>query len=331
MDFKNNFKQRIFNVNEGNFNEYAMELFNYQAINNDVYGEYIRLLNINPSRVHTVTDVPFLPIGFFKTHKVVTGHQNFNNAFSSSGTTGMERSKHYVSDLEFYDKIAERIFNQFYGRLDEHVFIALLPSYQENKNSSLIYMINGFMKKSRSSQSVFISQNSDQLPELLQSVRKEKKQAVLFAVSYALLDLAERGPIDLSDIILIETGGMKGRREELTRSQLHSILKESFNLKAIHSEYGMTELLSQAYSAQNGLFDSPPWMKVLIREVNDPFSYIKEDLKTGGINIIDLANVDSCGFIETQDLGRKVNHKLFEILGRFDNSELRGCNLMYFG
>jgi phenylacetate-coenzyme A ligase PaaK-like adenylate-forming protein len=330
MDFKKTYKEKIFRVNQGNFNEYALELFNYQAINNEVYRHYIELLRVNPSKVQHVTDIPFLPIGFFKTHTVSTGQQNSDNVFYSSGTTGMSASKHYVSDLGLYEKISEYIFNQFYGPLNEYIFIALLPSYQENKNSSLIFMINSFMRKSGSAHSVFISQNFEQLQMLLKLMRKEKKKIVLFAVTYALLELAENAPMDLSDVIIIETGGMKGRREEMTRFHLHNILKKAFKLQHIHSEYGMTELLSQAYSAQNGIFTSPAWMKILVREVNDPFSYVSEDLKTGGINIIDLANIDSCAFIETQDLGRTIHSKSFEILGRFDNSELRGCNLLYF-
>jgi hypothetical protein len=329
MDFKNNFKKKLFSINQGNFNESALELFNYQAKNNVVYKQYIELLKINPSHIREIKDIPFLPIGFFKTHQVVTGHMNTENVFYSSGTTDLNPSKHYVGDLDFYQSVASHIFEQFYGPLDEHIFIALLPSYLENKNSSLIYMINSFMKKSRSAHSQFISQNFGELYQKLPILRKEKKQIVLFAVTFALLELQETGPLDLSDVKIIETGGMKGKREEITRYELHSRLIKGFNLNQIHSEYGMTELLSQAYSLNDGVFNSPAWMKILIREVNDPFTYINDNFKTGGINIIDLANIDSCAFIETQDVGRKVNEKSFEILGRFDNSDMRGCNLLY--
>jgi hypothetical protein len=329
MDFKNNFRENLFKINPSNFNRHALDLFRYQAIHNEVYRQYIGFRKIDPAGVKEISEIPFLPIGLFKTQPVITGQQQPPHVFHSSATTGMSVSKHYVSDLAFYDKVSEYIFNQFYGPLSDYIFIALLPSYQENKNSSLIHMINSFIKKSGSDYSRFISEDFEELHKFLPVLRNEKKQIMLFAVTFALLDLAEMGPVDLSDLVIVETGGMKGRREEITRSGLHSELKKAFNLKHIHSEYGMAELLSQAYSAHDGTFHSCPWMKILLREINDPFSLIKDDFKSGGINIIDLANIDSCAFIETQDIGRKMDEKSFEILGRFDNSDVRGCNLMY--
>jgi hypothetical protein len=329
MDFKNYFRENLFKINQSNFSRHALELFNYQAIHNEVYRQYIEFLKINPAGVTEINDIPFLPIGFFKTQPVITGKQQPQHVFHSSATTGMSVSKHYVSDLAFYEKVSEHIFNQFYGPLSDYIFIALLPSYQENKNSSLIHMVNSFIKKSGSEYSRFISKDFEELHKLLPVLRNGKKRIILFAVTFALVDLAETGTADLSDVVVVETGGMKGRREEITRSDLHSKLKKAFNLKHIHSEYGMAELLSQAYSAHDGAFHSCPWMKISLREINDPFSIINDDFKTGGINIIDLANVDSCAFIETQDVGRKTGEKSFEILGRFDNSDVRGCNLMY--
>jgi phenylacetate-coenzyme A ligase PaaK-like adenylate-forming protein len=328
MDFVNSFKEGLFNISDRNFNEKAMELFNFQAENNPFYKTYLELLKVNPSSITDITQIPFMPIDFFKTHIVITGGPSYDTIFLSSGTTGQERSKHYVTDLPFYELVTVKIFNFFYGELKDHIILALVPSYLENKNSSLIYMINGFIKKSGSELSGFVLGEMNSLKIRLDECRKRSKKIILFGVSYALLDLAEQFPIDLSDVIVIETGGMKGRRKEILKNELHRILTDKLSLTKVHSEYGMTELLSQAYSAGKGRFKCPPWMKILIREVNDPF-LISNEINHGGINIIDLANVNSCAFIETQDLGSASKDGSFEVRGRLDNSDLRGCNLMY--
>lgn len=319
--------QSIFNINSDKaFNDTALKVFSYQYLNNSVYHQFCNYLNINAESITEINQIPFLPIEFFKSHEIKTGNAPTQQVFLSSGTTGPNQSKHYVTDLQVYETSFNQCFSQFYGNVEDYCVLALLPSYLERKGSSLIYMMDVLIKKSKHSESGFFLKNEQLLIEKLQFLTKNKQKMILFGVSFALLDLAENYKIDLSDVIIMETGGMKGRREELTREELHSIYKQSFNVDFIHSEYGMTELLSQAYSKGNGIFNCPNWMKVLIRDINDPF-HIIENNKTGGINVIDLANIYSCSFIATQDLG-KITTQGFEVLGRFDNSDLRGCNLL---
>lgn len=318
----------IFNINsEQSFNNIAIEVFKFQYENNPTYNQFCKFLNIDPNKVTQTHEIPFLPIEFFKSHEIKSGNFNEEVIFLSSGTTGQNQSKHYVKDLLIYQTSYTKAFEFFYGKIKDYCVLALLPSYLEREGSSLIYMMEDFIKKSNHPNSGFFLKNEAFLIENLQFLTKNKQKTILFGVSFALLDLAEKYEIDLSDVIIMETGGMKGRREELTRNELHSIYKDSFNVKNIHSEYGMTELLSQAYSKTEGVFNTPPWMKVLIRDVNDPFSLLNNN-KTGGINIIDLANIYSCSFIATQDLGKLNDDQSFEVLGRFDNSDIRGCNLL---
>lgn len=321
-------KNQIFNIiTEQEFTEISIAIFNYQYTNNLVYNQFCKHLKVNPSVINLIDQIPFLPIEFFKTHEVKTGNFKTAQTFLSSGTTGATQSKHYVKDLSLYEDSYNRGFCQFYGNIEDYCVLGLLPSYLEREGSSLIYMVDDLIKKSKNPESGFFLKNHQKLIEILQKNIKNDQKTILFGVSFALLDLAEEHQIDLSNVIIMETGGMKGRRKELTREELHSIYKQRFNVAEIHSEYGMTELLSQAYSKGNGVFKTPNWMKILIRDVNDPFNFLEKN-KTGGINVIDLANIDSCSFIATQDLGRKNERGEFEVLGRFDNSDLRGCNLL---
>ena len=319
---------KIFNINsELEFNEISLEIFNYQYDNNSVYQSFCNYLNITPSQVNSIDKIPFLPIEFFKSQTIKTGVFTEQMTFLSSGTTGQTQSKHFVKDLDIYKKSYLKAFEQFYGKIEDYCVLALLPSYMEREGSSLIYMMDDLIKKSKHPKSGFFLKNEEFLIENLQFLIKNKQKTILFGVSFALLDLAEKYKIDLSNIIIMETGGMKGRRSELIRDELHAIYKKSFSCENIHSEYGMTELLSQAYSKGNGVFHTPNWMKILIRDINDPFNILPNN-KTGGINVIDLANIHSCSFIATQDLGKRFENKGFEVLGRFDNSDIRGCNLL---
>lgn len=320
-------QNQIFKINtEQEFQKLALEVFNYQFLNNLHYNSFCKHLKVRPSVVKKIEEIPFLPIEFFKTHEIKTGEFNAKEVFLSSGTTGVNQSKHFVKDLSLYEASYTEAFKQFYGNLEDYCVLGLLPSYLEREGSSLIYMVDDFIKRSENKKSGFFLNNHKDLIELLEKNRENRQKTILFGVSFALLDLAESYKLDLSEIVIMETGGMKGRRKELTRKELHKIYKESFNVSEVHSEYGMTELLSQAYSRGSGVFKTPSWMKVLIRDVNDPFTYLEEN-KTGGINVIDLANINSCSFISTQDLGKKAVDG-FEVLGRFDNSDLRGCNLL---
>ena len=322
-----NLKNRLFNINtEQEFNEISIEIFNYQYTNNKVYHEFCKHLGTNASKIKSIDQIPFLPIEFFKTHCIITGDFKEQHLFLSSGTTGTSHSKHFIKDLTTYEKSFNSCFEHFYGSIKDYCIIALLPSYMEQEGSSLIYMVNHFINSGNHQKSGFFIENESKMIENLHFLTKNGQKMILIGVSYALLDLAENHELDLKHVIVMETGGMKGRRKELTRNELHNIYKKNFNISVVHSEYGMTELLSQAYSKGNGIFQTPNWMKILIRDVNDPFSII-ENNKTGGINVIDLANIDSCSFIATQDLG-KITDKGFEVLGRFDNSDLRGCNLL---
>ena len=327
LSFKS-FEQRLFQVNNQNFNEFAISLFRYQAKNNSVYHDYISGLNINIKQVKSFYDIPFLPISFFKQHKIKTERWSEENIYESSGTTGVQASRHFVRDNGLYLVNCERIFKRSYGSLSDYHTLFLLPSYIERGNSSLVAMARHFIGKSQSEYSGFYLNNYSELVSTIESIRKNSngKKMLLCGVSFALLELAETLEPNLSDVIIMETGGMKGRRKELIRAELHSILCERLNVPVIHSEYGMTELSSQAYSQGNGKFDTPPWMRILLRDINDPFDLSNN--QSGGINVIDLANLSSCAFIETQDLGSINSRGELEILGRFDNSDIRGCNLL---
>jgi len=318
----------IFNINsEKEFNTVSLEIFNFQWTNNPIYQQFCNYLKINPQEIKSIEQIPFLPIEFFKSHPIKTGIFEPEQVFLSSGTTGMTPSKHFVKAIELYEISFTKAFQQFYGNIEDYCVLALLPSYLEREGSSLVYMVEQLIQLSKHPKSGFFLKNEQKLVKNLQKLIKNEQKTLLIGVSFALLDLAERYQLDLSQLIIMETGGMKGRREELTRSELHGIYKKSFNVSEIHSEYGMTELLSQAYSKGNGIFTTPNWMKIVVRDINDPLSSV-ENNKTGGINVIDLANIYSCSFIATQDLGKKITANEFEVLGRFDNSDIRGCNLL---
>lgn len=321
-------QEKIFNIkSEKEFNTLALEVFNFQFENNKVYRSFCDLLYIHPSDVKKAEDIPFLPIGFFKTHNVVSSVQKPVISFSSSGTTGSVTSKHHVTDLSIYEESYLSSFKQFYDAIEDYVVLALLPSYLEREGSSLIYMVDDLIKKSKHPESGFYLNNLDEINEKLITLDQSGQKVLLIGVSFALLDLIEQYQFQLKNTIVMETGGMKGRRKEIIRPELHQLLKDGFGVSEIHSEYGMTELLSQAYSKGNGIFECPPWMKVFTRDTEDPISIQKVN-RTGGINVIDLANINSCSFIATQDLGKIHNDDSFEILGRFDHSDIRGCNLM---
>lgn len=315
------------------FNKYAIEIFNFQAKNNSVYKNYVENLKIDIRTINSVEQIPFLPIEFFKTFEIISKDSSTTSnstTFTSSGTTGQITSKHHVIDISVYQKSYLKTFELFYGNIENYCVLAILPSYLEREGSSLVYMADDLINKSKHIESGFYLHNYDELILKLQDLAKKKQKTILLGVTYALLDLVDRFPFfkfPKGNLIVMETGGMKGKRKEMVREELHATLCSGFGVEAIHSEYGMTELLSQAYSKGDGIFNCPPWMKVLIRDTNDPLSYVGKN-KTGGINIIDLANIYSCSFIATQDLGKTNPNNSFEVLGRFDNSDIRGCNLL---
>ena len=318
-------KNKIFqNHTNNSFETVALKVFEYQAKNNNIYKTYLKLLNVNPNNVKSLGQIPFLPIEFFKHQDVVCKSNNFDAVFTSSGTSGSQ-SKHIVKDLGIYEKSFTSGFEYFYGNIMDYTILALLPSYMERSGSSLIYMCEKLIKLSEKKENGFYLNEHQELHNLLLELERQNRKTLLIGVSFALLDFAEKNPVKLKNTIVMETGGMKGKREEMVREQLHNILCKHFSLPKIHSEYGMTELLSQAYSKGSGVFQCPPWMRVSCRDTNDPLSNNK---KSGGINIIDLANVYSCSFIASQDLGKINENNTFEVLGRFDTSDIRGCNLM---
>ena len=327
MSFITNFTSSLNSINEDSFVDIALQLFRFQAEQNPVYQKYINARNIDVAKVASLDQIPFLPISFFKTHAITTGTWNPEVEFSSSGTTGLITSRHAVKSLPFYLNNAEAIFNQFFGSIQDYHILALLPSYLEREGSSLIVMIDHFIKKSKSEHSGFYLYNQKELIQKLELLRSSEKKVILWGVSFALLDLAEKFELDLSHCIIVETGGMKGRRRELIREELHAFLCTRFNVQHIASEYGMTELLSQAYSKERGLYQLPKWMKVMVRDINDPTQILATE-KIGCLNVIDLANAHSCAFIETHDLARIGQNGYLEVLGRMDNSDLRGCNLL---
>jgi len=318
----------IFDINsESAFAEKALELFKFQFEENPVYRSFCDLLYKHPSDVHKLEDIPFIPIEFFKTHKVLSTKKEIQQTFTSSGTTGSVVSQHHVADLNIYKKSFQKGFAHFYGNIEDYAVLALLPSYLEREGSSLVYMVEDMIQESKHPKSGFYLNNLGALKQTLLELETSRQKTLLIGVSYALLDLVEFHQFELKHTIIMETGGMKGRRKELIKSELHRILKKGFGVNTVHSEYGMTELLSQAYSKGNGLFSTPPWMKVLIRDPEDALTILGEK-KSGGINIIDLGNINSCAFIATQDLGKIHTNGTFEVLGRFDQSDIRGCNLM---
>lgn len=311
------------------FQKVALAVFNHQFQHNSTYRSFCDLLYVHPSDIRSVAEIPFLPIELFKSHKIVTNTLETDLIFTSSGTTGKTTSKHYITDKSIYEKSFRKGFNHFFGNIEEYTILALLPSYLERDDSSLIYMVNDLIRLSNKPKSGFYLENLDELADILRLLDGQGEKVLLIGVSYALLDLIEKHSFDLKNTIIMETGGMKGRRKELIRSELHTLLSMGFGVRNIHSEYGMTELLSQAYSKRNGLFECPPWMKILIRDPEDPLTIFNTE-KSGGINVIDLANINSCSFIATQDLGKIHADGSFEILGRFDSSDIRGCNLMVY-
>jgi hypothetical protein len=324
-------EEKIFTAGADDFIALALEVFNFQYNNNLVYRQYCDALRVDINEIDAIEKIPFLPISFFKTHTIITTVFEPEVIFESSGTTQTINSRHLVKDIDLYKKSFTQAFELFYGKAEDWCIIALLPSYLERNNSSLVMMADSLIKQSNHSSSGFYLNELDKLQKTLSALEKDEQKTLLLGVTFALLDFAEQYPMPLKHTAIMETGGMKGRREELTRQEVHSILCDSFQLSAIHSEYGMTELLSQAYSKGNGLFNCPPWMKILIRDEDDPFtihSSTKNKFISGAINIIDLANIYSCSFIATDDAGKLYPDNSFEVLGRLDNSDIRGCSLL---
>ena len=314
-------------ANNSEFERVALEVFKFQASNCSVYAQFIKNLGIEPSEINNVTKIPFIPVEFFKTHLITSVTKTPEITFTSSGTTGLTTSKHLVSDISVYERSYRLGFEKFYGNISHYAFLALLPSYQEREGSSLIYMVDDLISKSKNPMSGYFLYNHAELYDTLLHLKENHTPTLLIGVTYALLDFAESHSLEFPELIIMETGGMKGKRKEMVREELHEKLCQGFGVPTIHSEYGMTELLSQAYSKGGGIFHCLNWMQVYIRDTNDPLSLLS-DGQTGGINIIDLANINSCSFIATQDLGRKLTIDSFEVLGRFDNSDIRGCNLL---
>ncbi|RKR15117.1 acyl-protein synthetase LuxE [Maribacter vaceletii] len=320
--------KHIFTINsKADFNALAIQVFKHQYKTNLVYQEFCNHLGKDVSNVSQIQEIPFIPIDFFKSKTILSGKEKAGTIFTSSGTTGSITSKHYVTDTKLYEESYLKAFKHFYGSITEYCVLALLPSYLERKGSSLIYMVDDLIKKSEHPKSGFFLNNTDTLLETLKTLQDSNTKILLIGVSFALLDLVEANQLHLKNTIVMETGGMKGRRKEMIREELHETLKKGFGVSKIHSEYGMTELLSQGYSNGNGIFNCPPWMKVLTRDTEDPLT-LQGYGKTGGVNVIDLANINSCSFIATQDLGKVYENDTFEILGRFDHSDIRGCNLL---
>lgn len=319
-----NLIERIFSIqDEKAFNDCCLEVYAFQKENVQVYADFLKGIR-RPEPTH-YSEIPHLPISFFKSHSIHVNKQKIEKVFKSSGTGNMIRSQHFVANISMYEQSFLKTYEQFIGKCENQVILALLPNYVSQGDSSLVYMVDSLIQKTNNPLSGYYLDDFINLIQVVQVAKASGKQVVLFGVSYALLDLAELKP-DFSGVRIIETGGMKGRRKELSKETLHQILKESFQVEYISSEYGMCELLSQAYSNKDGLFELPTWMKITLRETNDPFSLLNRE-KTGGVNVIDLANLYSCSFIETQDLGR-MEGDLFRLMGRFDHSDIRGCNLL---
>lgn len=317
---------KIFGVKEENFEALALEVFRFQAKNNPVYSDFLKALKVEPARVSKITEIPFLPVRFFKSNQIKTTQFTPQAIFESSGTSASVNSRHFVKDLLLYEESFTKGFELAYGPINQYCIIGLLPSYLERGDSSLVYMVDKLVQLSEHPQSGFYLSEYEQLAVVLQELEKRKQPALLIGVTFALLDFAEKHSFPLQHTIVMETGGMKGRRQEMIRPEVHEILKKAFNLSVVHSEYGMTELLSQAWSKGEGVFKCPPWMKVLMRDEEDPF--LIKSAGSGTINIIDLANIWSCSFIATDDVGKLNADGSFEVLGRVDGSDLRGCSLM---
>lgn len=324
-----NNENNVFNVaSEAEFLEQSLRLFRFQYEHNSIYKQWTDLLKINPKKVNALQDIPFLPIEFFKQHKIVSSPITSKTVeFTSSSTTSQIPSTHYVNDVSLYEKSFLKCFELFYGSPKEYCILALLPNYLQRKGSSLVYMCDKLIQLSGHPFSGFFLDNSDELILKIEELKRYNQKTLLIGVSYALMDLCDKHISLNENFIVMETGGMKGRRKELLKPELHGYLKNGFQINPIHSEYGMTELLSQAYSTGNGVFQSPPWLKFLVREVDDPL-HIRNNHKTGGINVIDLANIYSCAFIATKDLGIINSENKLELMGRYDHSDVRGCNLM---
>lgn len=323
----NEYEKTIFSIDTpADFEAACIETFQFQAKHCAVYKAYLAARNSVPDRIKTIRDIPFLPIEFFKTQQIISENRQPEIIFSSSGTTGVN-SYHYVADLSYYEQSFMKGFERNYGNPENLVILALLPNYSEREGSSLIYMTDALIQRSKQAQSGYFLYDHQALFDTLRQARDQGLPTLLLGVTYALLDFAATYPIDFPELIVMETGGMKGKRKEMVRPEVHARLQQGFQVPAIHSEYGMTELLSQAYSKENGIFECPPWMQVWTRDTNDPLSYLPDE-QTGAINVIDLANRYSCAFIATQDLGKRYATQQFEVLGRFDNSDIRGCNLL---
>ncbi|MBT7897086.1 MAG: acyl transferase [Flavobacteriales bacterium] len=319
-------KNRLFNITSNReFEEIALETHQYQIKNNPIYSNFSSLI-LKDKKPKTINEIPFLPIDFFKSEKIISKNKKSQIIFQSSGSSGI-RSKHYVADLNLYEKSFMKNFSKIYGDIKNTCIIGILPSYTENGDSSLIYMVNTLIMHSTNSYSGFYNNNFEKLSKVIKKQEINSNKIIIIGVTYALIDFAKDFSRPLKNTIIIETGGMKGKRKELLKEELHIILKKAFHLKNIHSEYGMTELLSQAYSKEKGIFSPPNWMKIIIRDINDPLTILGHN-KAGGVNIIDLANIHSCSFIATLDLGIKLDNHRFKINGRFTNADLRGCNLL---
>lgn len=318
---------QIWDITPENFDSIALEVFRYQAENIPVYAEFLQLLDVNPSAVNRISDIPFLPVELFKTHNIIPPDLSAEILFNSSGTTGSETSTHYVADAAVYQQSIRRTFELFFGDPGKYCILALLPSYLERNSASLVYMVNYLMQLSGNSLNGFFLNDHSALQKTIIHNETKKIPTLLIGVSFALLDFAEKCAMPLHHTHIIETGGMKGRRAEITRQELHSYLQQAFALESIYSEYGMTELLSQSYSLQDGIFYSPPWKRILIRDADDPLHILETD-RNGLINIIDLANIYSCSFIATSDTGKLNNNGGFIVSGRFDKADIRGCNLL---
>ena len=320
--------EKIFNIqNHSDFKNQCLDIYHFQYQNNHVYQNYCNMICENPINLNEINKIPFLPISFFKTKKILSVDK-FEKVFYSSGTTTISRSKHFISNLKLYQESFINNFTLNYGDINKYTIIALLPNYYENKDSSLIHMVEKLIKLTKSNKSGFYLDDYSKLSKkLIELDIKNERKTILIGVPYALLDLVDFNQFKLKNTIIMETGGMKGKRKEMVKSELHEKLKIGFGVSEIHSEYGMAELLSQAYSKGEGIFESPPWMKIVIRDINDAQN-LHFNKKSGAINIIDLANYNSCSFIATDDMGKSINETEFEVIGRVDNSDVRGCNLL---
>jgi phenylacetate-coenzyme A ligase PaaK-like adenylate-forming protein len=334
---KNNLPTHLINIiqetNDENFTEKALQVFNFQYLNNEVYRSFCDIIGVNNKQITSIENIPYLPIIFFKSKTIKTTTFETDIIFESSGTAGLVNSKHSIRDISIYENSFFQCFQQFYGDVKDYCIIGLLPSYLERKGSSLVYMVNALINASKNNNSGFYLYDYKKLEQVLLKNEAAKQPTILFGVTYALIDFAEQYHMHLTHTIIMETGGMKGRKEEMTRKAVHNIIKKKLGVAVVHSEYGMTELLSQAYSKGDGLFISPPWMKILIRSEDDPFNVtstkkVENNVVSGAINIIDLANIYSCSFIATDDAGKLYADNSFEITGRLENSDIRGCSLM---